>query len=160
MNKSSNNNIENEINDEHEIINKKNIEQNDNNQKHIDQKLFFYNYTNPPEVNSNCVEYDGHTAFHKWIHSNSDTLCMSENSYHICHKNPLTYPSNKNGAICEFKNAILNTSQWQNNLDSYKNPWANPSFGRPLVFNGFLNMQCEVTKQAQGYFKEYTEYFE
>ena len=85
-------------------------------------------------------------------------LCKSQNTYHICYKNNLTYYWEKNGLLCIMKNFIINPSFWKEDGFIYNGPVNKKTRGSPLISKGFFNIKCNIKNKLDNYNKMYISY--
>ena len=109
--------------------------------------------------NKNCKTIlDPIYSFKIRLQSEPRVLCKSENSFHICYKNNLSYYWEKNGLLCIMKNFIINPSFWKEDGFIFNGPINRKTRGTPLISKGFFNIKCNKKNKIKNYNKIYNTY--
>lgn len=116
-----------------------------------------------PDYNDYCDSLDPIKLFNLRLKNEPIIICQNNKSKHICYHNingnynDIFY--SKDGVICEMENIVLDPSKSNNTNIIYKGPVDNIYRGSPILFKGFLNMECNNNKELKNYSYFYESYF-
>ena len=109
-----------------------------------------------------CYELEPLHLFELRLNNPPIKLCENEitNQNHLCYLNTFKdYLYHKNGVTCTMKNIIVDPSKSSNSNIIYKGPVDPYNRGFPILYEGFLNMNCKNKKEFEGYDGLYRTYF-
>ena len=116
-----------------------------------------------PDYNDYCDSLDPIKLFNLRLKNEPIIICQNNKSKHICYHNINGYYNdifyNKDGVICKMENIVLDPSKSNNTNIIYKGPVDNIYRGSPILFKGFLNMECNNNKDLKNYSYFYESYF-
>lgn len=109
-----------------------------------------------------CYELEPIHLFELRLNNTPIKICENEitSQNHVCYLNTYKdYLYHKNGVTCTMKNIIVDPSKSRQTNIVYNGPVDKNNRGFPILYNGFLNMNCQNKKEFEGYDRLYRTYF-